>query len=128
MRKRSPDKMRPPKIRICEDKHLSLNRTVLRLIGKPRNIQFWWSEHENMLLVGGSDARTPQSFSVPDFYYDNSHSESLKISRKRLIDMIFSRADLDNNYIYTVYGSYIPGLNMVGFKVYEADLEVGIDE
>ena len=113
-----PDKKYPPKLRVCGDEYITVNRSALRLIGSPRNIQFWWSGQENMLLIGGCGAITQQSFGVADYYYHKSIS--LKIQNKNLISIILSLTRWKKHAIYHAYGVYFPELNMMGFKADKA--------
>jgi len=118
----TPEKGRPPQIHIHKDEYFTIYKLTLRLIGNPPNITFWWSGRDKTLLIGGSDASSRQSFRVNSCYYE--HRCTLKIRARNLVKAIAKLAGLSKNAVYIVNGEYIGELNMVGFKMTEANMEV----
>ena len=99
---------------------MPISRKVLISIGKPPYIQFWWSESQRVLFIGAAAEETPLSFKVQKRYYETRNG--FKIRNVQFLQTIMRIADWDENMICVVKGEYIPKLNMMAFRLDNADV------
>jgi len=116
-----------PAIRLRLGKELTINKKVLYTLNNPKHIQFWWSESEKVLLIGGVTEKTPLSFKINDCYY--STKNGLRFEKRQLIQTIMNVADWRSDTVYAVDGKYIAELDMVAFKISDAmELQIELEE
>jgi hypothetical protein len=58
-------------IRLMGDCEISVYKSVLRALGNPKNLHFWWNDRDKLLYVTGAMESTPLSIPVSDSYYRN---------------------------------------------------------
>ena len=107
-----------PAFRIKLGKEMSINKKVLRTLGNPEHILFWWNKSKRVLFIGTSLDETPLSFRIGPSYY-NSRT-IFKIRKRRFIQELMKLSKWQYNMIYAVCGEYISELNMVAFKLDKA--------
>jgi len=122
--------MKQPAIRLKLGAEMPISRKVLISIGKPPYIQFWWSESQRVLFIGAATEEALLSFKVQKRYYETR--SGFKIRNIQFIQTIMKIAGWDENMICVVKGEYIPKLNMMAFRLDDADimdvnLEVEVD-
>lgn len=101
-------------IRIKMGQGIGLYKSVLRELGCPTHIHFWWSENAKALLVGACEEETLTSISISQSFYTNK--SGLIFSNKRLMRAICRLTGWQNDFDYKLVGEFIPELNMVAFK------------
>ena len=112
----------PPKLRLhmCRGQYITVYKDILYNLGSPKSFQFWWSAHENMLLIGRSEAKAHQSVNVDDYYYRTK--SSFKIRERGFLRMIMILTKWDKDADFDIYGEYVPELDMVGFRMEKANI------
>jgi len=108
-----------PGIRVRLGKEMSINKKVLHTLGDPDKLLFWWSESERALLIGIACDETPLTIKVNNRYYDTK--TGLRIEKSNFVQTIIKIAGWRQDMIYTVMGEYISELNMVAFKLDDAE-------
>ena len=115
-----------PAILVKPWKKMAINRHVLRSIGSPKHIQFWWSASEKTLLIGNAQIETPFSFGVSEYSYKTKGNMNIRslIFLKALINTV----KWQENAAYAMLGEYVPELDMVAFRTVDAvKMEVNAD-
>jgi len=107
-----------PAIRVKPGVKMAMNRHVLRSLGNPRYIQFWWSPSENTLLIGSSPEKERSSFEVSDYSYRTKGN--MNIRSTMFVKAIMNVAQWDDHVVYSILGEYIPKLGMVAFRTNSA--------
>jgi len=122
-----------PAFRMKLGKEISINKKVLYALGSPEYILFWWSESQRVLLIGVSPEETSLSFKIGASYY-NSRT-MFKVRKHQFIKSLLKVAKWHRNVIYAVIGEYISELNMVAFRLdnaempeFESEIEADGDE
>ena len=72
-----------------------------------------------MLLIGGSLKETALSIKVSKSYY--SSRVMFKIRKRQFVQAFMSITGWCHNMIYVVNGDYIPELNMIAFRLGNAE-------
>lgn len=103
---------------------ISINKKVLLTLDSPCNIHFWWSMSKRILFIGDALEHTPEAIKVNKCYYESRNS--FKIYKKQFIKTIMSITGWRNNMVYVTAGEYISDMNMVAFKIDDAE-ELCID-
>ena len=112
-------RMNQPAIRMKLGTEISINRRVLYALGNPQYINFWWSESQRVLLIGAATEETLLSFRIRERYY--ASKTGYKIERHQFLQAVMRIAGWHDNMICVVKGSYIPELDMVAFKLDDAE-------
>jgi len=112
--------MKQPAIRLKLGLEMPISRKVLTCIGRPPHIHFWWSEPQRVLFIGAATEETPLSFKVWKRYYETR--AGFKIRNVQFLQTIMKIAGWDENMICAVKGEYIPKLNMMAFRLDDADI------
>jgi hypothetical protein len=107
-----------PAILIKPWKKMAINRNVLRSLGSPKYIQFWWSDSENTLLISNAKNDTPSTYCISDYSYKLKGNMNIR-------SLVFLRAVINTtqwheNTAYAILGEYVPELDMVAFRASEA--------
>jgi len=96
---------------------IAFHRDVMRLLGDPIHLNFWWSEREKMLLVGGTDTPTDKSVPVPGSFYTRKSGPRLRNRPlRRAIKTLLGGSD---STIFKLHGVFVPELQMIAFKMME---------
>jgi hypothetical protein len=102
---------------------MSINKKVFYALGNPEYIHFWWSESQKVLLISEAPENNPLSIKIKDCYYTTKNG--FKIERNNFVQVIMKIAGWRPDIIYAVTGEYIVELDMVAFKLNNAEeLEV----
>jgi hypothetical protein len=107
-----------PAILVKPWKKMAINRKVLRSLGSPRYIQFWWAAAENTLFIGGSDEKQPTTYEISDYCYRTKGNTNIR--SRTFLKAIIRAANLDKDTAYAILGEYMPELGMVAFKTGDA--------
>ena len=116
-------RMNQPAIRLKLGYEMSINRRVLYALDNPRYINFWWSRSQRVLLIGVATEDAPFSVKVDERYYKGK--TGFRINNSQFLQMIMELADWHDNMICAVQGNFVPELNMVAFKLDEAEKSDG---
>lgn len=76
----------PLTIRIRIGSDVGVYKSVLRTLGSPENIFFWWSEAEKVLLVGVGDETSKMSVPIPNRCYEKTNG--FVSTNKQLLDAL----------------------------------------
>lgn len=112
-------------LRIKNANEIGIYKSVLWSLGRPSNIQFWWSESQKTLLVGAAKENTDTSFPIPDYIY--SYQNGLKFSGRKLLKTLCLLSELNSSVVYKIKGEFIPEIDMVAFKINNALTEVCVN-
>jgi len=96
------------------DNRISIYRRVLRVLGDPNYINFWWGERERVLLI--STTQEPNENSVCTAYFIREN-QGLRIREKRLYSAISALMEKKDISACRLSGEYVSEMNMVVFKV-----------
>jgi len=107
-----------PALRFKMGKDMSINKKVLRALGNPDHILFWWNESERVLLIGRALEKTSLSFWISDRYYNTR--TCYKIKQHVFLRAIMKLAGWKCDMTYGVIGEFISELDMVAFKLDDA--------
>lgn len=108
------------RIRIGSD--IGIYKSVLRALGSPENIFFWWSEDKKLLLIGVGDKASGMSVPIPHRCYDKTNG--FVSTNKNLLNTIEALTGWKNGSKNKIAGKYIPEINMVVFKITDVMTEV----
>lgn len=108
-----------PAIRIKLGEEMSINKKVLHALGDPENIHFWWSDSQRVLLISDATQKTLLSFKINERYYNTK--TGFKIGNLKFMQTIMNITGWSHDMIYTVTGEFISAVNMVAFKISDAD-------
>ena len=115
-----------PAIRIKPGLKMALNRNVLRSLGNPSHIQFWWEPSKKALLVGSAPPDALSSYKISDYCY--TVKGNINIRSTTFINAIMSATKWHKNKTYAILGDYIPELDMVAFRADDAvEMEVDVN-
>ena len=107
-----------PAIRVSPGVKVAINRNVLRALGTPKHIQFWWSLSERLLLIGSAPSQSHYSIEISDHCYRLHGNTNFRNSK--LMNAIMSVTQWNSNMTYAILGEYDPVLNMVIFPICDA--------
>ena len=109
-----------PAIRLKLGEEMSINRKVLYALSNPEHICFWWSESHRILFISAVEEETPLSFKVNKRYYTTK--TGYKVGRREFLQAVMSIAGWNSKMICAAVGEYIPDLDMVAFKLDDAEI------
>ena len=109
-----------PAFRMKLGREVSINKKALYALGCPEHILFWWNKSQRVLLIGVSPKETPLSFKISANYYNSK--TMFKIRKHQFIKNLLKVAKWHRNAIYAVIGEYISELNMVAFRLDNAEI------
>lgn len=100
-------------IRVKTEDELGMNKTVLQALNNPRNLYFWWGEHEKVLAIGAADKVTDMSVPVPDFFYNTRNGS--RLSNWKLVRVVKKLAGWADESVHLLVGKFVPELNLIVF-------------
>jgi hypothetical protein len=109
-----------PAIRMKLGEEMSINRKVLYALGNPQHICFWWSSSRRVLFIGAVTEENPQSLKVSNSYYTSK--SGFKLEKVQFLRAVMDIADWNKNMICVVHGEYIADLDMVAFRLDNAEI------
>jgi hypothetical protein len=109
-------------LRVCIGLNVGVCKSVLRALGCPTHILFWWSEDKKTILVGVGTNQKNAAIHVPKYYYDSTHGFVIK--NQQLMNSFQELTSWENGSRNRIIGQYISDLNMVAFKTSEVITEV----
>jgi hypothetical protein len=112
-------KTHKPAIRVFQGKEMSLNKKLLVVLGRPNYIWFLYSPSEQVLLIGSTPEETRESIFIADSYY--SSKTGFKIRNEKFFKVLLAHIGWNSTGVYRCFGEYLPELNMVAFKLREAE-------
>ena len=114
-----------PAFRVWNGEIITITKSALNLLGQPRNIQFWFSENNNALLIGPVEEPTPWSFEVSE--YRSEKKWRMRFRRSDFINAVLRHAGWNAQTNYFVAGEYIGDLGMIAFCFDNAETEEVIE-
>jgi hypothetical protein len=109
-------------MRINMRREVGFNRNVMRLLGNPLHVEFWWAEHSNVLLVGAAKELTDKSIVLPFSTYTRCGAPFVRnVKLRRALKVLIG---MEDDAVAIFHGEYVPELDMVAFRIEDA---VGIE-
>jgi hypothetical protein len=102
-------------IRTGNSPSFGLTTAVLKALGKPTSIEFWWSVSEKILLISASENESEYSFELPYNIYTVPKTRS-KLYNFALLQKLCELYGWEKNTYAHFGGEYLPDLQMVAFK------------
>jgi len=113
-----------PIIVMRSGREISINKAVFRILGSPSNIQFWFGKSEKVLLIEGTSEKTQDTFIIGEWFYTYNRG-GFYVRNCEFIKRILKFAQWKRKLVYKVIGEYIPEMNMVAFKLQNAEVLEG---
>jgi len=95
------------------DNRISIYRGVIRMLGNPDYINFWWGARDRVLLVSTATEPNDNSVCIADSY--KNVKQGLRFQNIKLLSAITMLVNKKDIRTYRLRGEYIPELNMVAF-------------
>jgi hypothetical protein len=112
-----------PAMRVKPGVKVSMNRNVLRSLGYPKHIQFWWADSEKTLLIGSAPSDVPSSLVISNYSY--RVKGNINFRNALFLNSIAAVTKWQNGAAYSMLGEYVPELDMVAFRTESAvEMEV----
>jgi hypothetical protein len=112
----------PPTIRVYMGVNIGIHRSVLRFLGNPESLHFWWSESEKALLVAPCPAQSRAAVPISTRYYETNNG--CVFSNRQLMRAIQNLTGWPDGSKNKIKGSCLPEQKMVAFRINEAITEV----
>jgi hypothetical protein len=101
-------------MRVHMSREIGFSINVLRLIGCPFYLDFWWGDKEKLLLVSAAKEPSEASIRLPNSTYTRSGAPFVR--NKKLRQVIQGLTGIANNSIVIFRGEYVPEVDMVVFQ------------
>jgi hypothetical protein len=111
-------------MRIDVAQEIGFYRQMMRLLGNPMHLNFWLDEDKHVLLVSAAEEPTDFSVPMPEQFYTRSNGPRLK--NRRLQRLLGGLCGDGNSAVYRLRGEFVPSLNMVAFRLENAEKEVSV--
>ena len=109
-------------IHIIGGNGIGINKSVLNALGRPDYLLFWWGVSEKVLAISPADRLTELSIPVPKYFYGTRNGSKIKNWKlMRALAGITGWAYASN---HRLNGEYIPGLNIIAFRIDDAREEL----
>jgi len=95
--------------------YINIYKNVIKVLGTPDYLDFWWSEREKALLIAA--AKIPDSNSLYIAGYTNLDTKGLRMGNKKLLTTLKALLGLEADVGYKAWGEYYTELKMVAFRV-----------
>ena len=95
--------------------YINIYKNVIKALGTPDYIDFWWSEREKALLIAA--AKTPDNNSLNITGYANLDTKGLRMGNKKLLTTLKALLGLEPDVGYKAWGEYYTELKMVAYRV-----------
>jgi len=102
-----------------KDYRIFIGRPVLAHLKNPKYIEFLYEDDRKILAISGCEKKTSNSCAIPQKVYNDSNLKCV-IYRKAFTEALKIRLGWDDDAQYKAYGSYSPGVEMVGFDLTKA--------
>jgi hypothetical protein len=106
-------------MRVHMSREIGFSKKVLRLLGCPWHLDFWWGGDEKLLLVSAAKKPTDISIPLPGSTYDRNGAPYVR--NRGLRRKIQGLTGIADNSIVVYYGDYVPELDMVAFRTNGAE-------
>ena len=107
------------------DSYLGIYKSVLRSLGSPKDINFWWSESEGAFLISADNQPCDGRFAVPNSVYESNSGYTTH--SKGLLNAMKDFTGWESGSKIKISGKYDPAIDMVVFKRADAVKEVVVN-
>jgi hypothetical protein len=101
-------------MRVHMSREIGFSIKVLRLIGCPFHLDFWWGDKEKLLFVGAAKEPSETSIKLPNSTYTRNGAPFVR--NKKLRQAIQGLTGIADNSIAIFHGEYVPEVKMVAFQ------------